>query len=317
MNTHQAGNTIFGILVGMLGGIVLTSAMAWFIFKTPNPYVPKENVVARDLQLPTGVVEELFKQQTQTGVDAMRIINGYRVRTNRHHEIFVQAVSPTGVPQQPEVQVRVRHTASAGGGDKQRFEFYEILGNQRYVNPQETRPPTIPAEPRLVVENQGPAKIAIYEANQPAKITIYDAPAASRPAPPRIAQSAVASARPFVTQRNPQPTSRVAAAPVDTIIKPAPAKPFVSTSVEPSKPVLEKPSNKVSYLEVDFFPNFNEAAKLQERLLAKGIAVQLKEEKVLGKHAGYKVFAGPYLDHKSAGEAKAKLKKMGLNPTAQ
>jgi cell division protein FtsN len=65
---------------------------------------------------------------------------------------------------------------------------------------------------------------------------------------------------------------------------------------------------------VDFFPSYADAAKLQEKLLMKGFSVQLKEKKYLGKRTGYSVFTGPFPDVKSEGDARTKLKKMGLNP---
>lgn len=314
MKKIETGNTILGILLGMLGGIALTSALAWFIFKTPASFVPQNQVVARDLQLPSGVVEELFKKQARTGnPDSFTLVNGYRVRTNSNREVFVQAIPQPGVAPQPEVQVRAKQTAPVIGAAGQRFDFYEILSKTHYNTP-------ATAQPRLLVENQGPAKIAIYDA-EPAKITVYDPPKpASQPAlvKPAPASHVPAVPRPFVSPAAaPQPAKTPQPAKAN-VLQPAKAP-------QPNKAVVEKPTtekpvsapNKVTYLEVDFFADYRDAAQLQEKLLAKGMAVQLKEEKVLKKRAGYKVFAGPYLDKKSLNSAKAQLRAMRLNANEQ
>lgn len=304
MKKIESGNTILGILLGMLGGIALTSAMAWFIFKSPSAFVPKEQVVARNLTLPTGTVEELLAIQRRTGnPNASLTVGGYRVRTNSQHEIFAVPLTQSGVPPQPEVQIK--HTGSSGGTDKQRFEFYEILSKRHYPAGQEPEP---------IIENKGAARITIYPAEPPVTRLAPAAPVAPvvRPVSAVAVAPVVPNSRPFVSPRNMPPASNVIAATTlrPTVIKPvAPQKP----PVDPAQAV----ENKVSALEVDFFPNFTDAAKLQEKLLAKGLPVQLKEEKVLGKHAGYKVFVGPYLDSKSLNDAKAKLKKMGLNAAVQ
>lgn len=306
MKKIESGNTILGILLGMLGGIALTSAMAWFIFKSPTAFVPKEQVVARNLTLPTGTVEELLAIQRRTGnPNASLTVGGYRVRTNSQHEIFAVPLVQSGVPPQPEVQIK--HTGSSGGSDKQRFEFYEILSKRHYPAGQEPEP---------IIENKGAARITIYPAEQPVARLAPAAPVV-RPVSVVAAAPVVPNNRPFASPRNMPPVSNVAAA---TVLRPAatPAKEkLVAPQQKPPVDTAQSIENKVSALEVDFFPNFTDAAKLQEKLLAKGLPVQLKEEKVLGKHAGYKVFVGPYLDAKSLSEAKAKLKKMGFNAAVQ
>jgi cell division protein FtsN len=294
MKKLENGNTVLGILLGMLGGIALTSGLAWFIFKSPAPYVAKEQVVAKNLTLPSGAIEELFAVQRKTGnPDAAITVGGYRVRTNNRHEIFVTPLAQSGVT--PASEMQVKHTGTAGGGDKQRFEFYEILSKRHYPNVQEQEP---------VVENQGRAKITIY----PAEKSVTKVPAVVPTPKPvsAVAASAVHNSKPFVSPKNAPPTSQVTSSPT---LRP--------TIVAPPKPTVAAPPSgekKMVYLEVDFFPSFTDAASLQEKLLGKGLSVQLKEEKVLGKHAGYKVYTGPYLDSKNLADAKSKLKKMGFNP---
>ncbi len=291
MYRRQSGNTVLGILVGMLSGILITSGLAWFIFKSPAPYVPRESVVARNLQLPAGVIEELMAIQRRTGNPNASITSGgYRVRTNSRHEIFVTPISVSGVPNQPEVQVR--HTGSSGGAGKQRFEFYEMLSKRHYPGEAELQPRP-PAQPQPIVQNQGRANITIYDAppaTAPAARIVIHPASAVRPvsAVPRAA-SMPANTRPFVSPRviAPQGKSAVAAA---------------------------GRAERVPSLQVDFFPSFNEAASLQEKLLSRGLPVQLQEEKVLGKRAGYTVLVGPFTDGKALGDARSKLRKLGYSP---
>lgn len=330
MNKLQSGNTVLGILLGMLGGILITSALAWFIFKSPAPYVPKEQVVASKLTLPAGVVEELMAMQRRTGnPNATLTSSGYRLRTNSQHEIFVTPLTASGVAVQPEVQVR--HTGTSGGNGKPRFDFYEMLSKRHYPGENELQP---------VVQNQGKANITIYDAPPGGRLPVAKPMPSVKPASgvtavgklpasavgvhSHAAVSGVPPRKPFVSTA----ASQVVIAPVNGKRLPAandkPAAQPVADKPAKSTPVAEKPvkatssapaDSKLTYLEVDFFPSFGDAAKLQEKLLAKGIEVQLKEQKVRGKHAGYTVLSGPYLDSKHLGEAKAKLKKMGLNPT--
>ena len=318
MNKLQSGNTVLGILLGMLGGILITSALAWFIFKSPAPYVPKEQVVASKLTLPAGVVEELMAIQRRTGnPNASLTSSGYRLRTNSQHEIFVTPLTASGVATQPEVQVR--HTGTSGGNGKPRFDFYEMLSKRHYPGENELQP---------IVQNQGRANITIYDAPPPpfrppvvkpvsGVAAVGKSPVSAVGARPTNAVSGVLPRKPFASPA----ASQVVIAPVNG--KHAPVK-VVNDKPVTAQPVAEKPvkptpsaqaDSKLTYLEVDFFPSFGDAAKLQEKLLAKGVEVQLKEQKVRGKHAGYTVLSGPYLSSKSLADAKAKLKKMGLNPT--
>ena len=326
MNKLQSGNTVLGILIGMLGGILITSSLAWFIFKSPAPYVPKEQVVANKLTLPAGVVEELMAIQRRTGnPNASITSSGYRLRTNSQREIFVTPLTASGVAAQPEVQVK--HTGTSGGNGKPRFDFYEMLSKRHYPGENELQP---------VVQNQGRANITIYDAPpSPRPLVVKPVsgvgagklPASAVGVHPHSAVSGVPPRRPFVSTV----ASQVLIAPVNgkhtpakvVSDKPVPAQPVTEKPVKPmlaaEKPVKLTPAaqadSKLTYLEVDFFPSFGDAAKLQEKLLAKGIEVQLKEQKVRGKHAGYTVLSGPYLSSKSLVDAKTKLKKMGLNPT--
>lgn len=327
MNKLQTGNTVLGILLGMLGGILITSSLAWFIFKSPAPYVPKEQVVANKLTLPAGVVEELMAIQRRTGnPNASITSSGYRLRTNSQREIFVTPLTASGVAAQPEVQVR--HTGSAGGNGKPRFDFYEMLSKRHYPGENELQP---------VVHNQGKANITIYDAPPSGRLPLAKPvsgvaatgkiPASGVAARPTTAVSGIPARKPFVSPA----ASQVVIAPVNgkhapaKVVndKPVAAQPVAEKPVKPA-PLAEKPvkpmspaqaDSKLTYLEVDFFPSFGDAAKLQEKLLEKGVEVQLKEQKVRGKHAGYTVLSGPYLSSKSLADAKAKLKKMGLNPT--
>lgn len=300
MMRHQAGNTVLGILVGMLSGILLTSALAWFIFKSPAPYVPKEQVVARNLKLPAGVIDELMAIQRRTGNPNATITSGgFRVRTNSQHEIFVTPITASGVASQPETQVR--HTGSAGGNGKPRFEFYEMLSKRHYPGEQELQP---------VVQNQGRANIAIYDAPPP-RATLPRAAsgvtASSSVARPGSAvattrpASAVVNSRPFVSQRE--------AAASAVVIKPT-ARPGEALA----RPDANVRPEKMTSLQVDFFPSFGDASKLQEKLLSKDLPVRLQEEKVLGKRAGYTVLVGPFVDTKALADARSKLKKMGFSP---
>jgi cell division protein FtsN len=79
-----------GILVGMIIGVAMAAGLAWFIMKSPSPFVQKEQVVAKP------PVAEVKPKAT--------------------------AVVPAApVVAQPEV------AASGVAGDKPRFEFYKVL----------------------------------------------------------------------------------------------------------------------------------------------------------------------------------------------
>lgn len=289
MHRRQTGNTVLGILVGMLSGILITSALAWFIFKSPAPYVPRESVVARNLQLPAGVIEELMAMQRRTGnPNASLTTNGYRVRTNSQHEIFVTPITASGVASQPEVQVR--HTGSSGGAGKQRFEFYEMLSKRHYPGEAELQP-----QPQPIVQNQGKANITIYAAPPPKPVApLRPVSAVATVSAPHAVVSMPANTRPFVSQKG-----------VPMVAN----KPVVAPLPDPAKR-----AEKLATLQVDFFPSFSDATKLQETLLSKNLPVQLQEEKVLGKKAGYTVLVGPFVDAKALADARSKLKKMGFSP---
>lgn len=319
MNKLQSGNTVLGILLGMLGGILITSALAWFIFKSPAPYVSKEQVVASKLTLPAGVVEELMAMQRRTGnPNATLTSSGYRLRTNSQHEIFVTPLTSSGVAAQPEVQVR--HTGTSGGNGKPRFDFYEMLSKRHYPGENELQP---------IVQNQGRANITIYDAPPAPRPSVLK-PVSGVPVGGKLPASAIGAHGSSAVSGVPTRRPFVSTAASQVVIAPNNGKrvPVVNDKPvmydKPVKPTVEKPvkstptaqvDGKLTYLEVDFFPSFGDAAKLQEKLLAKGIEVQLKEQKVRGKHAGYTVLSGPYLSSKSLADAKSKLKKMGLSPT--
>lgn len=76
-----------GILVGMIIGVAMAAGLAWFIMKSPSPFVQKEPVAAK----PNAVAPVA--------------------------EVKPHAPAPT----QPEV------AASGVPGDKPRFEFYKVL----------------------------------------------------------------------------------------------------------------------------------------------------------------------------------------------
>ncbi|MFY9260245.1 MAG: SPOR domain-containing protein [Gallionella sp.] len=307
MRKFETGNTVLGILLGMLGGIALTSALAWFIFKAPPAFVDRNQVVARDLKLPANTVEELLAAQRRTGnPDAAITLNGYRVRTNSRHEIFVAPITPPGVKPQPEVQVVRRMPVNGvvpvnGISNKQNFEFYEILEQRHH--------PVIPAPvvPGAIVENQGSARITIYPAERPAPIL------ADAPDQPLLTISPAAN-RNSVENLPMSGQKPLVANTVDRVMSYRTAS-QVESRVPPKKPAPVE--SKMTFLGVDFFTQYAEAVKLQEKLLASGLAVQLKEEKVLNKRAGYKVFVGPYTDKNSLNSAKAKLQQLGFTARAQ
>jgi len=82
-----------GILVGMIIGVAMAAGLAWWIMKSPSPFVQKEPVVAK----PNATV-------AASGAE-----------TKPH----ASAVAPA--PAQPGV------AASGVPGDKPRFEFYKVL----------------------------------------------------------------------------------------------------------------------------------------------------------------------------------------------
>lgn len=319
MKKFALGNTVLGILLGMLGGIGLTSALAWFIFKDPPAFVDRNQVVARDLKLPANTVEELLAAQRRTGnPDAAITLNGYRVRTNIRREIFVAPIPAPGAKPQPEVQV-IRRMPVNGVSNKQNFEFYEIL-EQRH---QPVIPTPIAPIQEPIVRNSGNAPLTIYPAEQAEPAAVHQ-PLVTI-APPTYKESVnkpVAQpfssnrAAPSATAPNRVVSPATQTQPVKTAIAPAP-KP-VTTPAKPTTPTTAEPvETKLVFLEVDFFTDYDEAAKLQQKLLEKGLPVRLKEEKVLKKRAGYKVFVGPYDDKKSLTSAKAKLQALGLRASAQ
>ncbi|MDD4963213.1 MAG: SPOR domain-containing protein [Gallionella sp.] len=320
MKKLETGNTILGILLGMLGGIALTSALAWLIFKNPTPFVNRNQVVARDLKLPPNTVEELLAAQRRTGnLDAVITLNGYRVRTNSRHEIFVTPLTASGVKPQPEIQV-VRKLASNDTVNKQNFEFYEILEQRHY--------PVIPAPAvqEHAVRNTGAAPITIYPASpEPATPTANVAEerplVTINPSSNRVAViKPVAPDRP---QNVPFVSNKVTAstdAPHHAASQVASTPPVKSLTTQANKTPTTPPSqteSQLTYLEVEFFPDYDGAAKLQQKLLEKGLPVHLKEQKYLKKRAGYTVAIGPYSDQKSLTSAKAKLHALGMRASAQ
>ena len=76
-----------GILVGMIIGVAMAAGLAWFIMKSPSPFVQKEPVVVKPNAVAPGA------------------------------EVKPRAPAPA----QPEV------AASGVPGDKPRFEFYKVL----------------------------------------------------------------------------------------------------------------------------------------------------------------------------------------------
>lgn len=320
MKKLEIGNTVLGILLGMLGGIGLTSALAWVIFKDPPAFVDRNQVVARDLKLPANTVEELLAAQRRTGnPDAAITLNGYRVRTNSRREIFVAPITAPGAKPQPEVQV-IRRMPVNGVSNKQNFEFYEIL-EQRH-HPVIPTPAAPPQEP--IVRNSGNAPLTIYPAEPAEPVAVQKplvtiVPAANKeslnkPVPfssNKAASSSVAAPHRIASQVVHTQPIKTALAPDSRPISPVtPAKSTTPTTPDPVEP-------KEVFLEVDFFTDYTEAAKLQQKLLDKGLPVRLKEEKVLKKRAGYKVSIGPYTDKKSLTSAKAKLQALGMRARAQ
>ena len=294
MKKLQIGNTVLGILLGMLGGIGLTSALAWVIFKDPPAFVDRNQVVARDLKLPANTVEELLAAQRRTGnPDAAITLNGYHVRTNSRREIFVAPITAPGAKPQPEVQV-IRRMPVNGVTNKQNFEFYEILEQRHHP----VIPAQIPPTQEQIVRNSGNAPLTIYPAEPAEPVAVQKqlvtiVPAANKepsnnPVPfssNKSASSVVAAHR--VASQVPhtqpvKPASTPATKPIPPATPAAPTKSATQTTPDPIE-------TKAVFLEVDFFTDYDEAAKLQQKLLDKGLPVRLREEKVLKKRAGYKV----------------------------
>lgn len=66
----KSGSSLLtGILVGMVVGVALAAALAWFILKSPSPFVNKEQVVKPAVEIVQPVVE-MPKPKVQTPVAA-------------------------------------------------------------------------------------------------------------------------------------------------------------------------------------------------------------------------------------------------------
>lgn len=95
-----------GILVGMIIGVAMAAGLAWFIMKSPSPFVQKEQVVAKPAEA---------KSKPSNVAPAA--------------PVATQPVAP-----QSEV------AASGVAGDKPRFEFYKVLTDKPDANAAAAKP---------------------------------------------------------------------------------------------------------------------------------------------------------------------------------
>ena len=88
-----------GILVGMVVGVALSAGMAWFILKSPSPFVNKDIDIKPTVEIAKRLVETTLKPKTSStpGVE-------------------VNSPSPAGAS-----------GASGAAETKPRFEFYKVL----------------------------------------------------------------------------------------------------------------------------------------------------------------------------------------------
>ena len=96
-----------GILVGMIIGVAMAAGLAWFIMKSPSPFVQKEQVVAK----PNAAV-------AASGGEA---------------KPKAPAVAPTA-PTAAQPVAQSDAAASGVAGDKPRFEFYKVLTDKPDAN---------------------------------------------------------------------------------------------------------------------------------------------------------------------------------------
>lgn len=101
-----------GILVGMVIGVAMAAGLAWFIMKSPSPFVQNEQVVAKP---PVATKPQAQPVAVATGV--------------------APAAQSAPAP------------ASGVGGDKPRFEFYKVLTDKQEATVAPAAKPAEKAQP--------------------------------------------------------------------------------------------------------------------------------------------------------------------------
>lgn len=94
-----------GILVGMVIGVAMAAGLAWFIMKSPSPFVKNEQVVAAKPPVAA-------KPQAQPAA-------------------VVPGAAPGTAPMAQSAASSVAASASGVSGDKPRFEFYKVLTDKQ------------------------------------------------------------------------------------------------------------------------------------------------------------------------------------------
>lgn len=116
-----------GLLIGLIVGLGLAAGMAWYLMKSPSPFVSKEPVVANRTQA-----------KEQLKADASAVVNQNTPTTS--------AVT----------------AASAVDDGKPRFEFYKVLTDKQDAAALPNQTTNKPAQTKPVIEAKKPAASQIY-----------------------------------------------------------------------------------------------------------------------------------------------------------
>ena len=92
---RKSGSSLLtGILIGMVIGTGMAAGLAWYIMKSPSPFVQKEQVVVKPLMDPAGPAVSAEVPVSGVG-DGKPRFEFYQVLTDKQDEV---AVAPAGKP---------------------------------------------------------------------------------------------------------------------------------------------------------------------------------------------------------------------------
>lgn len=110
---RKGGNPLLtGVLVGMVIGVGMAAGLAWYVMKSPSPFVQKEPVVAKppvDIGKPA-VPAETTAPQTRSAVAASGVVDGkprfefYKVLTDKQDATVAAPAKPADKPQPAKPQ---------------------------------------------------------------------------------------------------------------------------------------------------------------------------------------------------------------------